>query len=161
MAGRCLGKERSAYPVIRGYPAPYLKQTTRSAADSCIFETNDNIPLARAETLHLRIRVREHYYRSGRAAKRVRMRVTGTPGTSPDIHTSPRRHSPRRPYPRQECTKAFRPFPDSSALCFCRRLARSAPRGNNAAFALPQKHEFSLQLSVNCPLAHLSTKLIF
>lgn len=35
------------------------------------------------------------------------------------------------------------------------------PRGNNAAFALPQKHEFSLQLSVNCPLAHLSTKLIF
>jgi len=40
-----------------------------------------------------------------------------------------------------------------------RRGAR--PRGNNAAFALPQKHEFSLQLSVNCPLAHLSTKLIF
>jgi len=64
--------------------------------------------------------------RAVHAAERVRMRVT--PGVP--TYTRPLvAFLPRRPCPPQECTKAFRPFPDSSALCFCRRPSRGVHHG--------------------------------
>jgi len=113
--------------VFRG---AFEAKTSCFAADSCIFETNDNVPLACTEISRFISMIRRTRSRS-RSRSRGACRGTSTNASysgHTDIHASSRRVPPS-PCPPQECTEAFRPFPDSSALCFCRRASRGVHHG--------------------------------